>query len=71
MKHARASWRTAAQIGGSGHRFQIVLALPGAIACDPIGRVFSRFAGEAGDSVVQLWDGVVARPGGAAAPAAH
>ena len=71
MRHARASWRAAAQIGASGsHRFQVVLALPGAIACDPIGRVFQRFGGGAADSVAQLLDGVVARPAEPAAPRA-
>jgi hypothetical protein len=71
VRHARASWRAAGQIGASrSHRFQIVLALPGAIACDPIGRVFQRFGGAAADSVAQLFDSVVARPGETAAPRA-
>ena len=71
VRHARASWRAAAQIGAGGaYRFQIVLALPGAIACDPIGRVFQRFGGGPADSVALLFDGVVDRPAEAAGPRA-
>ena len=44
-----------------------MLALPGAIACDPIGGVFQRFGGEPAGGVAQLFDGVVARPAEAAA----
>lgn len=63
VRHARASWRRAAEMGMShACRFPIVLALPGPTACDPIGSVFQRFGGGTSDSVALLYDTVTARP---------
>lgn len=46
VRHAKASWRWTSEMNMAGRsRFQIVVALPGVKACDPIGRVFGRFGG--------------------------
>jgi hypothetical protein len=71
VRHARASWRPAAEIATSrAHRFPLLLALPGPTACDPIGRVFERFGGGPGDSVAQLYETAVAQRRAAEAPPA-
>lgn len=45
VRHARASWRSAAEMGMRGSsRSPVVLALPGPKAWDPIGAVFERFS---------------------------
>ena len=48
VRHARASWRRTAEMGMSRScAFPVVIALPGVVGCNPIGRVFERFrAGE-------------------------
>ena len=37
-------------------KFAIVLALPGVVACDPIGQVFQRFRDGAAESVARLYE---------------
>jgi hypothetical protein len=60
VRNAKASWRSTAEMGMSEScRFLIVLALPGPIACDPIGRVFQRFGGGPTDSVALLYETAV------------
>jgi hypothetical protein len=57
VRHARASWRASGELAASrSSRFAIVLALDGPTACDPIGRVFERFAAGAGDGVARLYE---------------
>jgi hypothetical protein len=71
VRHAKASWRSAAEMGMSGGRSPVVLAWPGAVAGDPIGRVFERFSRGAVQSVVGLYESAVpapARPAGSRRP---
>ena len=56
VRHARASWRSTADMGVRGCRVPVILALPGPIACDPIGLVFERFALGDPHSVAQLFE---------------
>ena len=57
VRHARASWRASSELAGSrSSRFAIVLALDGPTACDPIRRVFERFAAGSGDGVALLYE---------------
>ena len=61
VRNAKASWRRTSEMGMSGScRHPIVLALPGPIGCDSIGRVFRRFGGGASDSVALLYETTVA-----------
>ena len=60
VRHARGSWRWAAEMGMSGCRVPVVLALPGPTGCDPIGRVFERYSGGPTDSVAALYEAAVA-----------
>lgn len=66
VRHARASWRSTAEMGMTGScRFSVLLALPGMIGCDAIGKVFERFSGGAAESVSSLYERVrSATPGG-------
>jgi hypothetical protein len=60
VRHSRASWRSAAEMGMSGScRFPIVLAWPGRVACDPIGRVYERFGSAPTESVARLYETAV------------
>lgn len=61
VRHAKASWRWTAEMGMTKScRFPVVLALPGVIGCDPIGRVFERFSGGAAQGVALLYEAAVA-----------
>lgn len=64
VRHARASWRSTSDLGVRGCRVPVILALPGPTACDPIGRVFQRFALGEAHSVAQLFEAALpsARP---------
>jgi len=56
VRHANASWRWTAEMGMTKScRFPIVLALPGVVGCDPIGRVFECFGVGAAKSVALLY----------------
>jgi len=66
VRHARASWRTSAQMRIRDCRVPVVLALPGPTACDPIGRVFQRFSGGEAAGVALLYEKAVPAPRGAA-----
>jgi hypothetical protein len=62
VRHARASWRCAAEMGMSGSsRFPVVLALPGPKGWDPIGAVFERFSGRTA-SLARLYEALVMPP---------
>jgi len=61
VRHAKASWRWTAEMGMTKScRFPVVLALPGVIGCDPIGRVFERFSGGAAQGVALLYEAAMA-----------
>lgn len=66
VRNAKASWRWTAEMGmRQSCRFAAVLALPGPIGCDPIGRVFQRFSRGPTDSAALLWEThVPLEPGG-------
>lgn len=60
VRNARASWRWATEMGmGESCRFPAVLALPGPTGCDPIGRVFDRFARGPAESAALLYEAAV------------
>ncbi len=60
VRHAKASWRSAAEMGLKGCcRFPVVLAWPGSTTCDPIGRVFERFNRGPAESVAALYEAAV------------
>jgi hypothetical protein len=56
VRHARASWRSSAEMRVRGCRVPVILALPGPRACDPIGRVFERFKHGETKSVALLYE---------------
>jgi hypothetical protein len=56
VRHAKASWRWTAEMRMTEPcRFPVVVALPGVMGCDTIGRVFQRFTGETADGVALLY----------------
>jgi hypothetical protein len=56
VRHARASWRRADEMGmARSCRFPVVVALPGPAACDTIGKVFQRFNTGEAESVALLF----------------
>jgi len=60
VRNARASWRSSAEMGmRASCRFPAVLALPGPIGCDPIGRVFERFSCGPADGAARLYETAV------------
>jgi hypothetical protein len=62
VRHARASWRSAAEMGMSEScRSPAVLALPGLTGCDPIEGVFERFRGHA-RSLARLYEATIGGP---------
>ena len=57
VRNARATWRCAADVRtGAAGRFPIVLTLAGATVCNPLARVFQRFADPSADSLASLYD---------------
>jgi hypothetical protein len=62
-RHAHASWRWTTEMKmTSACRFAIVLALPGVVGCDVIGKVFRRFSGGAGESAARLFEQAMTPP---------
>jgi hypothetical protein len=56
VRNARASWRLTAQMKMAKEcRFAIVAVLTGGVACDPIGKVFERFTGEATPDLAEFY----------------
>jgi hypothetical protein len=63
VRHAKASWRSTAEMGMSDTcRFPVLLALPGVIGCDAIGQVFERFSGGAAESLASFYERVLSPP---------
>jgi hypothetical protein len=62
VRHAKASWRWTAEMGmPASCRSPVVVALPGVIGCDAIGKVFERFGDDgATESVALLYEIAVA-----------
>ena len=68
VRHARGSWRWAAEMGMSRScRVPVVLALPGPTGCNPIGRVFQRYSGGPADSLALFYETAVSAAGRGAA----
>jgi hypothetical protein len=65
VRHAKASWRSTADMGVRGCRVPVILALPGPTACDPIGCVFQRFTLGEEHSVARLFEAAPGLPPGA------
>ena len=56
VRNARASWRLTTEMRmAKACRFAIVVALPGGIGCNPIGKVFERFNGEASEGLAAFY----------------
>lgn len=56
VRHDRATWRPTAEMGMSqACAFPMVVALPGALGCNPIGMVFDRFRMGESASVAALY----------------
>jgi len=61
VRNARASWRLTAEMRmAKACKFTIVVALPGGIGCNPIGKVFERFNGEAREGLVAFYPATLA-----------
>ena len=57
VRNARATWRLTAEMKmAKVCRFTIVVALPGGIGCNPIGKVFERFNGEAREGLAAFYE---------------
>jgi hypothetical protein len=56
VRNARASWRHTAEMKmAKVCRFAIVAVLPGGVGCDPVGKVFERFRGEASPDLAEFY----------------
>jgi len=56
VRNARSSWRATAEMRmAKACKFTIVVALPGGIGCNPIGKVFERFNGEAREGLASFY----------------
>jgi hypothetical protein len=67
VRNARASWRPATEVKAGGpSRSPILLTLAGARVCDPLARVFERFADPSSDGVASLYDTALGVTGGEA-----
>jgi hypothetical protein len=63
VRHARASWRLTAEMGMSKVcGFPMVIAFPGAVGCNPIGKVFDRFRTGQTASVAGLYQTALVEP---------
>ncbi len=61
VRNARASWRLTAEMRmAKACKFTIVVALPGGIGCNPIGKVFERFNGEAREGLAAFYQATLA-----------
>jgi hypothetical protein len=60
VRHGKASWRSTSEMGMTDScRFPILLALPGVVGCDAIGKVFERFGDGAAGGVAALYECVL------------
>ena len=63
VRNARGSWRETAQMAMKKTvAYPIVIALPGAVGCDPLGAVFRRFGAGPPDGVASLYESIVMKP---------
>ncbi|HET7295446.1 MAG TPA: hypothetical protein VFM88_23730 [Vicinamibacteria bacterium] len=63
VRNARATWRATAEMRMSKVcTFPMVVALPGAVGCNPIGQVFERFRAGDGASVATFYQRTLAPP---------
>jgi hypothetical protein len=63
VRHARATWRLTAEMRMSrACAFPMVVALPGAVGCNPIGMVLDRFRAGDGASVAASFQAALGRP---------
>ena len=63
VRNARGSWRDTAQMAMKKTvAYPIVIALPGAVGCDPLGAVFRRFASGPPEGVASLYESTVMKP---------
>jgi len=61
VRHARGSWRWTTEMGMTAScRFPVVVALPGVMGCDAIGKVFERFSAGSEESLAALYEIVIA-----------
>ena len=60
VRNAHGSWRATAEMAMTRSvGYPIVIALPGAVGCDPIGAVFRRFGAGPPDGVASLYEATV------------
>ena len=60
VRNARASWRDTAQMSmKKSVAYPVVIALPGAVGCDPLGAVFRRFGAGPPEGVAALYEATV------------
>ena len=60
VRNARGSWRATTEMSMTKSvGYPIVIALPGAVGCDPLGAVFRRFATGPPEGVAALYEATV------------
>ena len=60
VRNARGSWRDTAQMSMKKTvAYPVVIALPGAVGCDPLGAVFRRFGAGPPEGVASLYEATV------------
>jgi hypothetical protein len=63
VRHTRATWRLTAEMGMSKVcAFPMVVALPGAVGCDPIGKLLDRFRKGERASVAAFYETALGPP---------
>jgi hypothetical protein len=64
VRHARATWRRTVEMKKMSQvcAFPMVVALPGAVGCNPIGKVFDRFRAGESASVAAFYQAAFAAP---------
>lgn len=64
VRHSRATWRRTAEMKKMSKvcAFPMVVALPGAVGCNPIGEVFERFRTGESASVAAFYQAALAAP---------
>ena len=63
VRNARGSWRNTADMGlKKSVAYPIVIALPGAVGCDPLGALFRRFNAGPPEGVASLYESMVMKP---------
>jgi hypothetical protein len=62
VRHAKASWRSSAELGMTSGGSAVVVVLPGMTPCDAIGKVYRRFNVGPTESVAALYESLRDRP---------